>query len=387
VLVPKPEAIPGSYFGMTMHNYATTTPWPSIPFASLRTWDTAVTWADIQPAQNTYIWSNLDTLTDLAQRRGVDLVFTLGRTPRWASASPDTKSPYGPGQCAPPANIQYWDEFLRAIVVHAAGKIRFWETWNEPQSPDSQFYCGDVSTMVQLQRRAYEIIKAIDPDAMILTPSAVGGYGPAWMSRFLAGGGGKYADIMAFHGYWTPGADAETIIDTIAKFKAVFAEHGQEAKPVWDTEAGWGENPSLSDPDLQAAFLAKFYLLHWSAGVERFYWYAYDNDKWGTLWDAKNGLHKAGTAYREVHKWLQGATMTAPCAVAKALWTCNLSRENGYRARILWSTAKPSEPPTSIAIPDSFQKYRDLEGNSQKITAGSIQISNKPILVETGTAF
>ena len=294
MLVPMAEPIPSSYFGMTLHNYSTTTSWPSIPFASLRTWDTPVTWPDINPAPNTYRWSELDRLIDLAQRRGVDLLFTLGRTPRWASASPDSKSPYGPGQCAPPANIQFWDEFLRAVVNHAGGKIRFWETWNEPQSPDSVFYCGDVATMVQLQRRAYEIIKAIDPGAMVLTPSPVGGYGPSWMSRFLAGGGGKYADIMAFHGYLAPDADAETIINTIAKFKAVFAEHGQETKPVWDTEAGWGQNSRLSDPDLQAAFLAKFYLLHWSAGVERFYWYAYDNEKWGTLWDDKNGLHKAG---------------------------------------------------------------------------------------------
>ena len=59
--------------------------------------------------------------------------------------------------------MQYWDEFIRAVISHAAGKIRLWETWNEPQSPDSVFYCGDVSTMVELQRRAYEIIKATRP--------------------------------------------------------------------------------------------------------------------------------------------------------------------------------------------------------------------------------
>jgi polysaccharide biosynthesis protein PslG len=386
-LVPTPEAIPGSYFGMTLHNYHTTTPWPSIPFASLRTWDTDVNWADIQQSPNTYIWSNLDALIDLAQRRGVDLVFTLGRTPRWASASPDTKSPYGPGQCAPPANMQYWDEFLRAVVTHAGGKIRFWETWNEPQDPDSEVYCGDVSTMVELQRRAYEIIKAIDPTAMILTPAPVGGYGPPWMSRFLAGGGGKYADIMAFHGYLAPDADAESIIPTITKFKAVFAEHGQDTKPVWDTEAGWGKNPWLSDPDLQAAFLAKFYLLHWSAGVERFYWYAYDNPTWGTLWDAKNGLHKAGIAYREIHKWLQGATMTAPCASDQTVWTCNLVRKNGYRAIVLWNSAKVSTAATHISVPDEFRQYRDLDGNLQRIAADGVAISSKPILVETATAF
>jgi len=387
MLIPTPKAIPGSYFGMTVHNYSTTTPWPTIPIASLRTWDTAVTWAEINPAPNTYIWSNLDALIDLAQTHGVDLVFTLGRTPRWASASPDAKSPYGPGQCAPPANIQYWDEFLRAVTIHVGGKIRFWETWNEPQSPDSKFYCGDVSSLVELQRRAYETIKTIDPGAMVLTPSPVGGYGPAWMARFLAGGGGKYADIMNFHGYLAPGADAESIIATITKFKEIFAEHGQETKPVWDTEAGWGENSWLLDPDLQAAFLAKFYLLHWSTGVERFYWYAYDNNKWGTLWDPENGLHQAGIAYREVHKWLEDATMTAPCVLDRAVWTCKLTRKNGYRAVVLWNSAKDSAPTSYISVPDEFRQYRDLDGNLRTIAADGVPISGKPVLVETMTAF
>jgi polysaccharide biosynthesis protein PslG len=214
----------------------------------------------------------------------------------------------------------------------------------------------------------------------------VGGYGPPWMSRFLAAGGGRYADIMAFHGYTAPSGDADAMISTIASFKAVFAQQGQESKPVWDTEAGWGMTSGLPDPDLQAAFLAKFYILHWSAGVERFYWYAYDNDVWGTLWDGKNGLHKAGIAYQEVHKWLTGATMASPCTTERALWTCDLTRENGYRARVLW-TAKAATPSTSVALPNFFQQYRDLDGNMHEITAGRVQVSNKPILAETVTAF
>jgi polysaccharide biosynthesis protein PslG len=383
-LTPKPEAIPNSYFAMTVHNYRSKTPWSLIPFSSVRTWDTDLSWADINQAPNTFVWSNLDKLINLAQERGVDLIFTLGRTPRWASASPNVKSPYGLGQCAPPANIQSWVEFLMAVVIHARGKIRFWETWNEPQSPDSVFYCGDVSTMVELQRRAYETIKTIDPSAMVLTPSAVGGYGPSWMSRFLADGGGNYADIMAFHGYLARDAKAESIIATIASFKAVFAQHGQKAKPVWDTEASWGQNPSLPDPDLQAAFLAKFYILHWSAGIERFYWYAFDNDKWGTLWDTTNGLHKAGIAYREIHRWLQGATMISPCLAKQSLWMCNVIRDNGYRANILWSS---DSSVSHVVLPREFRQYRDLSGNLQKIPEDGVPISGAPILAETTTAF
>jgi polysaccharide biosynthesis protein PslG len=382
-LRPMPEPIPTSYFGMTLHSFAAT-PWPSIPFASLRAWDTGVVWADIHEAPNSYRWANLDLLIALAQKRGVELVYTFGRTPRWASANPDAKTPYGPGQCAPPANIQYWDEFVRAIVNHANGKIKFWEIWNEPQNPE--FYCGDVDTMVEMQRRAYGIIKAADPNSMILTPSPVSVQGPPWMSRFLARGGGKYADIMAFHGYLAPGAHAESIISTITEFKAVFAKHGQGQKPIWDTEAGWGENPWLPDPDLQAAFLAKFYLLHWSAGVGRFYWYGYDNHAWGTLWNAKSGLQKAGTAYREVHQWLQGATMMEPCILDRAVWACNLIRENGYRAKVIWTSAKAAEV-SSMPVSEEYRQYRDLDGNSKKIANGSVPISYKPILVETATVF
>jgi hypothetical protein len=282
--------------------------------------------------------------------------------------------------------MEYWEHFLRAVVAHTAGKIRLWETWNEPQSPDSLFYCGDISTMVELQRRTYEVLKAVEPGATVLSPSAVGGYGPGWMSRFLASGGGNYADVLAFHGYLAPHADAEAFLEVAAKFKAVFTENGQQRKPIWDTEAGWGENQWLPEPDQQAAFLAKLYLLHWSAGVERFYWYAYDNDKWGTLWDRENGLHTAGIAYREVYRWLEGAILSAPCAPDGDVWTCLLLRNNGYRALVLWTAAKPAQP-NSISVPDRYRKIRDLQGRSYEITNHTVPVSDSPVLVEGASGF
>ena len=261
------------------------------------------------------------------------------------------------------------------------------ENWNEPQSPDLQFYCGDIPTMVELQKRAYEILKTIDPGAMVTTPAAVGGYGPRWMARFLAAGGGQYADIMAFHGYLAPGASADSVLETITNFRTVFATYGQDKKPVWDTEAGWGENSWLPDPAQQAAFLAEFYLLHWSAGVERLYWYAYNEPKWGTLWDASNGLHEAGVAYREVQRWLQGATMTTPCKLSRTMWTCNLVREDHYRGIVVWSSRSEAANVPFFSVPSDFQQYRDLKGNVHNVLGDSVPVSAAPILVETQPAF
>jgi hypothetical protein len=343
-----------------------------------------VNWSSIEQAPQTFNWYDLDAMIALAQKRGVDLLFTLGRTPRWASANPDARSPTGPGQCAPPAKIQYWEEFLRAVATHAAGKIKFWETWNEPQNPE--FYCGDISTMVELQRTAYSIIKSIDPHAMILTPSPVNQAGPRWMSRFLDGGGGNYADIASFHGYLDPNSEAESIIEIIAKFKAVFAAHRQDNKPIWDTEAGWGLNSQLPNQDHQAAFLAKFYLLHWSAGIERFYWYAYDNSEWGTLWDDRNGLRKAGQAYGQVYDWLRGATMTAPCALVQSVWKCAFAHENGSQSLVVWTSGKELDISVRTLSSNTFRGYRDLDGNSHKVIGGQVPISASPIVLEPETA-
>ena len=373
------KEIPGSYFGITIIDIQLTS---QIQFGSRRTWNArSVAWPEISPAPNVYNWSNLDRILDRAQELGHDVLYTFGRTPRWASSNPDAPTPgYGLGECAPPSSIHYWDDFIRTIVTRASGRIKYWETWNEPQElPPNGFYCGDISTMVELQRHAYEIIKSVDPSAMVLTPSAVGSVGPPWMARFLAHGGGKYADIMAIHGYLAPRAKAETIIETVANFRAVFAQYGQEAKPIWDTEASWGHDPWLPDSDLQAAFLAKFYLLHWSTGVERFYWYGYDEPLWGTLWDSNSGVHEAGVAYREVRKWMIGATMERSCTLDAGVWICRLSRPNGYHAIAAWTQTGVSILP----VEGKFKQYRDLTGKITSIGSHNVPISTSPILIET----
>ena len=372
--------IPASFFGMTI-NHLQSTPWPSIPFASIRSWDTGVVWSNINPAPGIYTWQGLDWLIKLSQDRGVDLVFTFGSTPRWASSKPDAPTPYGPGLCAPPESLKYWDDFVQAIVMHALSRIKFWEIWNEPQ--DASFYCGDIVAMSELQRHAYNIIKALDPEAKVLTPSPVGRQGLKWMADFLATGAGEYADIAAFHGYWD--TNAELIDSVIKQYKQVFYEGGQGNKPVWDTEAGWGENSRFSDPDAQAAFLAKYYLLHWSGGASRLFWYSYDNVLFGGLWDSVTGLHKAGIAYREIHKWMVGAAISKPCGEVGyfgGVWTCEFSRPNGYVGRVVWCHSGRSRYRPS----DQFRQYRDLDGGTWQVS-GEVEIGTKPILLENMSGF
>ena len=95
----------------------------------------------------------------------------------------------GPGQCAPPANLQNWDDYVTAIVTHVGSRITYWELWNEPQDPE--YYCGDMRTMVTMAQHAYRIIKAINPAAQIITPAASAAGGPAWLDSYLSQGEGS----------------------------------------------------------------------------------------------------------------------------------------------------------------------------------------------------
>jgi hypothetical protein len=377
---PRPSSIPDNYFGMTVIHFAKVN--MPLAFGTMRSWDASpgVAWADSNPSPGVYDFTNLDKLMKLAQSHNAELLYTLGRPPQWASSRPTAKGPYGPGQCAAPNNLKDWDDYLSAIATHAAGKIKYWEVWNEPDDP--RFYCGDIATMVTLAQHANRILKKIDPRAVILSPAVTGGPGPEWIGQFLSSGGASLIDVVSFHGYWS--SKAEDVNTVVASYQAVMKANNIATKPLWDTEASWagfGKNP-IANHSQRAAFLAKYYLLQWSDGVSRFIWYAYDGgNTWGGIWDAEAaGLHADGVAYQQVYRWMVGASLSSPCVSdSSGTWSCTLSRAGGYKAVAVWNSTRS----VKFAVPHSMVEYRDLTGASYTINTPTIEVSNQPILLET----
>ena len=261
-------------------------------------------WADINSSAGVYQFERLDAFVQLNQARGADVIYTFGRTPRWASSQPDTPGPYGSGECAPPADLRNWDNYVTAIASHVGSRITYWELWNEPQ--DSEYYCGDMQTLLTMAQHAYRIIKSINPAAQVITPTVSASEGPAWLDTYLAKGGGDYADIISFHGYCN--TEAESIVPVVLRYQKVMRAHGQSSKPLWDTEADWAGDPDdeLQGSGNQAAFMAKYYFLQWSDGVSRFVWYAYDGGTWGGLWSPGSGADPDVASYGIVQQWMAG---------------------------------------------------------------------------------
>jgi hypothetical protein len=193
-------------------------------------------------------------------------------------------------------------------------------------------------------------------------------------------------DVLAFHGY--DNMVAESIPGLITSYRSIMTSHGVGTLPLFDTEAGWAAwNASayITAPAAQAAYLAKYFLLHWSSNAARFVWYAYDGQPiWGQLWTLAGGMNVAGTAYSQVSDWMVGASMTGPCAISgSGIWSCSLARPGGYEALVVWDSTGTK----SLQTPAKYVQYCDLSGNVTKLgVQQTISVGNSPVLLETGDA-
>lgn len=377
--------IPGTFFGL--NSRISNGHWPptdgngqALPIKTVRLWDTGTQWGEIEASSGSYNWNGMDKQTSTAASEGLDVEYTFGGTPSWAggcsTCSPTDVNADGSGTDA------MWSAFVTAMVTRYKGKIQFYELWNEQNA--SNYWTGTEAQMARMAKDAYAIIKSIDPAAKVLTPSQTGGTGEAQtLTAYLQAGGGAYADIIAFHGRAAGSLDAtpENVATIVNALQPVISDPslGLAGKPLWNTEGGWrpGEVPNVDD---QAAFVARQYLILASMGVQRYYWYGWDNGNgWGTLYTG--GPTIAATAYTQVADWLTGASFTSPCAqnASSGNWSCGFTEANGTPAIAIWNPnggSGASYSPASI-----YTRYRDLTGKVVTVS-GPVTLGTKPILLE-----
>ncbi len=343
VLTPAPRVIDHRFFGMHIHRSAEGTPWPDVPFGSWRLWDAHVTWSDLQPGPHTWDFTRLDRYVQLAQAHDVELLLTLGMTPQWASSQPNQYPEgfldYGMGAQAPPARIEDWRKYVQAVATRYKGKIRYYEIWNEPNQPG--YFSGDPQQMLRLAKVAYETLKSVDGNNMVVSPSVqCDDPGWRWLRKFLAAGGGKYADVMGAHLYVMP-RGPEAMVGQIERVQYLMRIYGID-KPLWNTEAGWGPPNSFSSQDEEAAFVIRTVLLNAAAGIGRVYWYSWDNTNWVTLrlTDPVTGVpRQAALAYAQLSQWLAGAQIEKCRTEGPTGWSCRVHGADGEHWLVLWSSA------------------------------------------------
>jgi len=395
-----------------MHLNSQNAPWPffdlngstpTLPFGGQRLWAAGVAWPQIEASQGQAPdWTKMDQWLSDAQQNGVDILYTLARTPNWASQFPsDTSCSTGNGECDPPLDLNtdgsgsddVWIAWVTAVAQHSKAQkdsgltgISYYEIWNEWNTTAYWNQTnGTTAQLVRMEQDARCVVEgppsgmacnpnstfpsgtALDSTAKIVSPSPVGGdvnnmlgeVGSSLNSYFSTTvnghAGGSFSDAIGFHGYVgtatrqssqsVPCPTPENVNTVIADMNQTLASFPSvtNGKLLFNTEGGWSEATyeGFTDEDRQAAFLPRYLLLQESANIDRVYWFAWDSKTAASLYNVTTSqATPAATAYGEVNQWTVGATVSKACSASGAVWTCGFTRPGGYAALAVWDASQ-----------------------------------------------
>lgn len=374
-----PASIPDTIFGLGI-NLPAVTPWPALGQKIMRVWDTTgCQWAEINTANGTYSWAALDALLANAVAHGQKVLYTLARTPQWASARPNETSSYGNGQAAEPSSMTYLSTFLTALFARPhASVITHLEIWNEPGV--SGVYTGTIAKLVEIAQTVFNTCNSVAPSVTVISPSYISDIdGLKYEMEFLQAGGGAYCDSIGFHGYATPGGGDHRELITAAILLQNQMLLG--AKGLFCTETSFNDSGIPEDSD-RVAYITQTFLQHALMGVDGCVWYHYDNALYGTLY-ADGAVTATGRAYQKLAGWLTGADIAEEPENTGTQWSWRL-RQGGRPIEIAWDSAEASR----LTDTRPFTRKESIWGVSSAVR-GDVQLSHVPLLLETdqGAAF
>jgi hypothetical protein len=342
----------------------------------LRLWDTQTNWIDSEPSSGVYNWSNLDTMLAEANTLNADVLYTFGKVPGWASSNPNDpncKDAYHAGDCAPPIDVDsgdaYFKAFVTALVKHVGTKITYYEMWNEPYL--LPYWDGTPQQLEIMVADAAQIIRALNPQAVILTPSI-----SSWpnqqvfLQTFLTACQSNVAfDVFAMHDY-TWGGPAEAVVSRIQSIQNFQAKMGLQNLPLWGSE-GSDKEWSTFTQQQKNDFVARYYALELNMGSQRHYWYSWDVPTTGQLMG-----NAAATVYTTVATWFDGRTPKG-CVHTSVnggyQYVCTLQDTTAHP--IVWLTTGTGTFATTAST------YQTTDGITHSVVGGSVPINDSPIFI------
>jgi hypothetical protein len=174
----------------------------------------------------------------------------------------------------------------------------------------------------------------------------------------------------------------EAVVSVIEQVRQTMKANGVGDKPLWDTEMGWFKPKPFPSDQLGAAYLARAFILNWAAGVQRIYWYSWDNQVM-TVQATENDaatLKPAGRAFEVIQRWLLDARMNSCVQDQSNTWTCRLDRK-GTQEWIVWNPDgdRTITPPSSWhpkTVAPLLQEAHPWSGTTLDIGQAPILVSN-----------
>jgi hypothetical protein len=185
--------------------------------------------------------------------------------------------------------VEGFARYCEAMVQHGKGRVQLYQIWNEWDGGcgmnREKFGRGDVDSYMKLLRTVYPRIKAIDPDAAVISNSVC--TGDAFFEETLKQGLVDCCDILSLHTYVYGRKDRrpeEAWLTRMHHIRDMIKQYNQgQEKALLITEMGWPTHigPRGSSYDESAQNLARMYLLAKTIPyIKGIWWYDFQDDGW-----------------------------------------------------------------------------------------------------------
>ena len=380
----EPVPIPATISGLHISGIQDSD-WPdaNVPFGSVRLWDSGTSWSQIETAPGQYQWALLDNAVDNAEEHGIDdILLVLGSTPAWNAKRVVVGDYPAPGAASAPKDLDAWDDFVRAVAQRYQGRIGAYQIWNEASL--SMFWDGTPTQMAQLTKRAYDIIKEVDPQATVVAASTtvrLPGAFDRFFARYLEGlrGLGWPVDAFAVHLYPASRGTTDAREDFITQVDGALDAAGAPDLPVWDTELNYGlAGPGSDNPRQRIVgsrardWVVQTTLDSLALGVDRTYWYIWTPEPYALLGMQLTNTSGAVKGLRIIDQWLVGG-MLGECTDDGAVATCQVEK-NGVPSLVVWSLSGPA----AIAPPAGYGEVCRTNNKCAPL-AGALEFDETPV--------
>jgi hypothetical protein len=292
---PTPGKSTGFGFGIQSH-----APWHSVEIQRKEAFALAlcgakiarrnVEWRKIQPTKDVFDTSLYDSQVKLFEDLGVEIQLNFGgNPPEWARSG---KAPYKP-EVAKRSTYglhpipQDWGDFVHRFMLKNGHRIRFVESWNEPDLLG--FANFSLDDYVELMQVFYKAVKSASPDTIVLTggfaglqmPEAHSSH-PDYFRETIKRAKGHF-DSIAFHAH----GNLQSYINQIEGMLETIKANDLQGKVTWySNETAWPSTHGREHE--QAEILWKKILYCWSRGGIAYNWYDLRNDGYDTTYGEHN---------------------------------------------------------------------------------------------------
>jgi hypothetical protein len=184
-------------------------------------------WSQVEPAPGQYRWDTVDALLGELDD-DTELWITLCSSSPWGTRQPTDFLPPSPA-----LDQGAYARFVRQVVRHCGGRVRYWQCDNEP-SNTGLLWAGTAAEYVEQLTTMYAAVKEADPAAAVV----LGGCGydvfgsepgsaPRQFFEYVAKAGRDAFDLFSVHLY----GDLDRIPEYIATARQFMRAHGY-LKPV-----------------------------------------------------------------------------------------------------------------------------------------------------------